>query len=160
VANTIINVSFYSINPLPMEIRRTFELPVWPYSDQNAEMPKELVDYFFPYSIFYYRDEITKENQLRPGLINPKVVFETPIDCYAHSCYIDYGMRTFRVVPWWGACSREFVQQCLKQTGDKMAWTTFNEHRTLKGFNSRFIKAPLVSKTKVVRPIKSVEDFR
>jgi hypothetical protein len=160
VAATIINVRFYSLNPLPMEIRSTFELPVWPYSREDGEMPKELIDYFNQYSIFYYRDEIVTGNHLRPGLINREISVITPIDCYGHSCYIDYGNRTFKVVPWWQQCSREFIKECEMQTGDRMAWTAFNEYRSLKGMTNRYIKAPLVNKIKPSKFISSKEDVR
>lgn len=160
MAGTIINVRFYSLTPLPMEIRNTFELPVWPYSRPDGEMPAELIEYFNQYGIFYYRDEIITGNSLRAGLINPEISAVPPIDCYGHSCYIDYGNRTFKVVPWWQQCSREFVKECEMQTGDKMAWTAFNEHRSLKGFNNRFIKAPLVNKIKPSKFISSKEDVR
>lgn len=160
MAGTIINVSMYSLNPLPMELRSTFELPVWPYSQADGSMPAELAAYFKQYSIFYYRDEITKGNELRPGLVTPGINFETPIDCYRHSCYIDYGNRTFKIVPWWPQCSREFVMAEVQRTGDRMAWTGFNEPRILKGFNSRFIKSSAVNKPTPTKSLKSVEDFR
>lgn len=159
MASTIINVSFYSLRPLPMEIRKSFELPEWPYSRSDGQMPDELAEYFRRYSIFYYRDEITKGNQLREGLITPGISVETPVDCYSHSCYIDYGGRTFKIVPWWSQCSRQFVQDCINLTGDDLAWTVFNEHRICKGFNSRYIKAPLVAKLKPSRDIRQAEDL-
>jgi len=143
VAATIINVNFYSWNPLPMDIRATFELPSWPYG--YDELPSDVVDYFRRYSIFYYRDSICKDDKVREGLIVPGSENKTlPLDCYAHSCYIDYGMRTFKIVPWWSACSRQFIKDCVAQTGDNLAWNVFNQHRIVKQFNNRFIKSSLV----------------
>ena len=143
MAGTIINVTFYSWQPLPMEIRPTFELPSWPYG--YKELPKDVEEYFKQYSIFYYRDSICKDDKIREGLVvDGSEKIQLPIDCYAHSCYIDYGMRTFKVVPWWGACSRSFVKECVETTGDDYAWTVFNEHRIVKQFNSRFIKSSKV----------------
>lgn len=157
MSGSIINVSFYSVKPLPKEIRSTFELPAWPYS--GDEMNPDLVDYFSAYGIFYYRDSITVPGTYRAGLITPGYEsIETPSTCYAHSCYIDYSNRTFEIVEWWPQCSKVFIQDCLRDFGDRYAWTGFNEPRQLIKYNDRFIKSkPLVKVDG--KPIRQSEDL-
>jgi hypothetical protein len=160
VASTIINVSFYSWNPLPMELRSTFELPSWPYPDDSGIIPQDVDEYFRKYSIFYYRDSISHKNKLRQGLIaTGSENIKLPHPGYYHSCYIDIEMRTFAIVPWWSQCSRQFVLDTEKLTGDRMAWTAFNESRVIKGFNSRMIKSSVTNKTKKPKPIRRERDF-
>lgn len=158
MSSSIINVGFYSLSPLPNSIRGTFELPAWPYA--RSEMDPDLVEYFKQYDIFYYRDSITVPGQFRAGLITPGYEsIKMPVRCYSHSCYIDYGNRTFEIVEWWPQCSREFIQQCMTDFGDRYAWTNFNEPRELRGYNNRFIKTKaLVSQQG--KPITTPGDLR
>jgi hypothetical protein len=154
----IVQVNFYSVKPLPMDARSSFELPAWPYSSDDGVLPEEVAEYFKQLGIFYYRDSIQKKGSFRNGLITPG--FEEmplPQNCWGHSCYIDYAYRTFKVVEWWRGCSIDFVRDCVKKTGDRYSWTTFNESRVVKAFNSRFIKSSLVTKP-TGRKIRSSKD--
>lgn len=159
----LIPVQFYSWNPLPDSIRSTFELPAWPYSNRDRSLPREVLDYFNHYSIWYYRDSLPDgEGGARPALFGtylgkPLSEVKYPIDCFCHSCYIHYASMEFNIARWWPNCSQEFIEQQVAIAGDNFAWNTFNDQRKLKAFG-RFSIA-FEKKVRERRGSKSIGSF-
>lgn len=161
----LIPIQFYSWKPLPLELRSTFELPDWPYSRQDNQLPPDVLEYFNTYGIWYYRDGLPGVNGARHALFGtylgkPLSEAKFPIDVFGYSGYIRYADMSFAIGKWWPSCSREFIDQQIAISGDDYAWNVWGEQRRAKAFGRysiAFEKKPKVGR--LAKGFKSFEEL-
>lgn len=122
-------IRIYSINPLPDELRGTFELPAWPYYNGNAtDIPKELVEYFQKYSIIRYQDDYVK---YPVGIVVPYQGKDYSNERSAFPAYLSAAWldnENLSIIKWpyddpRGHSLRAKIQDTI---GDDFAWSIWN----------------------------------
>lgn len=114
----VLHTKYYSLRPLPMELKETFELPTDPDSDDENER-NQVLDFFKQYGIFYYGDEdlvngIIIEPDDGLGPIQERHGFQA----FKHSCVLD--CEDLSVVNW-----EDIHDPRVKEKGTK-AWLEWN----------------------------------
>ena len=134
-------VFMHSSDPLPLELRSSFELPVWPYREGPGNVPTEFRDYLKQYTIFRYLDD---EADHPSAILVPNSEgewphnWESPIDCYEHIVYIHDD--TLEVGTWPNDQNEtKLHEQIVAKTGDNYSWGSFNKKVSLHRVDQKIL---------------------
>lgn len=115
--NTL-HTKYYSLKPLPLDIKEIFELPADPITEDETD--RQLVfDYFRKYSIFFYQDE-----ELNDGIIidqndGVRIEDQNGFQAFKHSCML--ASNNLHVADW-----EDLNDPKVQQKGPK-AWLEWNK---------------------------------
>jgi hypothetical protein len=136
-------VYMYHFIPLPIEIRSSFELPAWPYSD-DPEFEKIFEDYMKSLKVFRYEDNVLEDGDLDTNYsINFEVEeIEFPFNAFFSSCAISN--EELKIIDWpqdnkKGSNLMKKIKENKIQS-DLKAWFNWNVPMSITGWTPEYIR--------------------
>ena len=122
-------ITMYSLEKFPNEVRSEFELPVWPYSNEEGDY-EEFQKYMHELTVFRYADsdmEVDGRDVSMPLTNLLAKEEDIPFMAFVNSVYVD---DDFVPIKWpaWQDKHNPLIQKLASNpiTSDMLAWTNWN----------------------------------
>lgn len=115
---TTYTVGFYTLKPLPLEMRASFELKGSPYKRA------EVLDFLSEYGVLHFRDEVHPQGMVfSPGGVDYTKV--SPIEVYHYVAKLDTDNKTYARIGKWDSGNLH------KKYNDPHAWLRWGEKKKI-----------------------------
>jgi len=120
-------IKFYTLKPLPQDLRGTFQLPEDPFNEDPAKAQRG-IDYLDALGVFHYADiDVGKargddpNDTIKPIIMNDPDTFDfEPFPAYQYQCLL--GEDDLKITQWPEPTGRTENEMILRGREDKSNW--------------------------------------